>query len=949
MPARCLRCPRPPRAAALALLVCALLVASLGPVAPAHAADAAAQATTEPVAIDAWLVLGPAATPLPAFHDAEHHGTSAADLLDGAGLVGQAPWPAAGATVSLPGGGSASWRALPTADGALDLAAVTAGTGSPSAPAAETPRRAWLATRLDVSRFVEPTLSLVSAHPLRVWLDGEQVADKGSDAPAGSGDEAGDEAGDESEVGRAEATLTLAPGPHLLLVQVVYDPALAASGWRVDAELSGFTEEASEENGTGGLLAAPALTLSTGSIHRLSLGDLLDAPSVEDVTVSADGSLVALTLARPAVPSADREGWIEIRHAADGSLERSFRGAGGGPSTFDWAPAGHRYLYSSGEETTTLWVGDLDTGVSVPLISDIQRFGGAMWSPDGSFVVYSASEEEAENDTGFKRLRTLEDRWPGWRRRGSLYQVRVPASLDPRAELPAHPVVRRLTAGEKTTTLLDIAPDGSRLLFSRTELLAERPFDVEHLFELSLDPAADGAGSGDLVPREVVALPWFGGASYAPDGRRLLISGSPSTFGSLGDALPEGETPNDYDGQAYLYDLATDDVEALTLDYDPAIGGAAWSPDGDAIYFQTVDGPFIRIVRYRLADGSFTPLATGVDSVGGMELSRDGSRLVYLGSSADAPGRVLSLAVGASGNAGEASTVYFPGAERFDQVEIGQIEDFSFTSSSGAEIVGRVHYPPGFDPATASAASLPAIVYYYGGTVPVERSFGGRYPFNLWAAHGYAIYVLQPSGAIGFGQELSARHVNDWGKVAGQEIIEGTQAFLAAHPFVDPERVGCGGASYGGFMTMYLVSHTDIFRTAIAHAGISSLASYWGEGWWGFLYSGVASAGSYPWNNRDLYVEQSPLFSADKIHTPLLLLHGTADTNVPIGESLQLFTALKILDREVELVTIAGENHHILDYPKRKRWMETILAWYDRELKDQPGWWEHLYPAEDGP
>ena len=294
-------------------------------------------------------------------------------------------------------------------------------------------------------------------------------------------------------------------------------------------------------------------------------------------------------------------------------------------------------------------------------------------------------------------------------------------------------------------------------------------------------------------------------------------------------------------------------------------------------------------------------------------------------------------------------TVYFPGAERFGHVRIGRVEDFSFSASSGSEIVGRVHYPPGFDAESAAAASVPAIVYYYGGTVPVDRSFGGRYPFNLWAAQGYVVYVLQPSGAIGFGQEFSARHVNDWGMVAARDIMEGTRAFLDAHPFVDPARVGCGGASYGGFMTMSLITQTDMFRTAIAHAGISSLASYWGEGWWGYSYSGVASADSYPWNRQDLYVDQSPLFHADRIHTPLLLLHGTADTNVPIGESQQLFTALKILGREVELVTIAGENHHILDYPKRKRWMETILAWYDRELKDQPEWWDHLYPAEDGP
>ena len=91
---------------------------------------------------------------------------------------------------------------------------------------------------------------------------------------------------------------------------------------------------------------------------------------------------------------------------------------------------------------------------------------------------------------------------------------------------------------------------------------------------------------------------------------------------------------------------------------------------------------------------------------------------------------------------------------------------------------------------------------------------------------------------------------------------------------------------------------------------------------------------------------QSALFRADKINTPLLLLHGSVDTNVPRGESDQMFAALKMLGREVEYVRIAGEDHLIMSYEKRKRWMETIIAWFDRELKDQPEWWNHLYPEE---
>ena len=169
---------------------------------------------------------------------------------------------------------------------------------------------------------------------------------------------------------------------------------------------------------------------------------------------------------------------------------------------------------------------------------------------------------------------------------------------------------------------------------------------------------------------------------------------------------------------------------------------------------------------------------------------------------------------------------------------------------------------------------------------------------------------------------------------------------LAAHPDADADKVGCIGASYGGFLTMHLVTQTDMFAAAVSHAGISSISSYWAEGYWGYGYGARALANSFPWSDPELYVGQSPLFHADAITTPLLLLHGFDDTNVPKGESDGLYIALTMLGRDVEYVQIAGQDHHILDHDKRIRWNDTILAYFDWKLKGQDGWWKSLHEAK---
>jgi len=230
------------------------------------------------------------------------------------------------------------------------------------------------------------------------------------------------------------------------------------------------------------------------------------------------------------------------------------------------------------------------------------------------------------------------------------------------------------------------------------------------------------------------------------------------------------------------------------------------------------------------------------------------------------------------------------------------------------------------------------LVHYYGGTLPMKKNFENRL---LWfASNGYVVLFMNPAGTPGYGQKFANYHINDWGFPAATDIIEGTEQFTKTHRYVDSARVGNFGHSYGGFMTLHLHTRTKIFHTGIALAGISNIANYWGAGASGYSYTDGTCPGCYPWNRKDVYVDRSPLFQADKITAPMLLIHGTDDTNVVPTESEQMFTALRMLGREVELVRVKGENHGINSKPSVEQLRDAImLDWFDKQLKGRPEAW----------
>lgn len=880
-----------------------LLFFSLGPATTADRAPAdRAPADRETVAIASWLVSGPVDLALPAFGDESDF--EVAELLEG-GLAEVAElWPAAGE--SGPRGGTWTEQATPS----LEL---TAGGGA---------RAAWAAVYLETDRFLTASLELRSQHLLLVFLDGEEMAKK-SKADATEPEveletrkRRGRWLPEPPAPGALRAELPLATGKHLLLVEAVRDPG-GPDSWTLAGELS--------------LADASRLSAGTSPRHRLRLADLLDVDAVTAVDISPDGRFVAAELRHPSVPAEDEETWIELRRTGDGSLVRTIRDA----ESFTWADAAgddtagddaagdHFAWVTAGEEGSTLWWSSFSTGEQRPLLEDVQGLDRYFLTADS--VIYSRRQEATEDEREVKRYRGPTDRWSNWRRTMHLYQ----APLARNGGVP-----RKLTAGRISDELQDVSSDGRRVLFARTYYdRTERPFSATEIFELDL---------ATLTPRAIAEVGWFDDASYSPDGRRILVRGGPSLFDDAGRNLAEGRHVNDYDSQLFVVDVETGEADAITRDFPPTVLDATWSRHDGRIYFRAQDRNLNRLVRYDPESRVHLPIATGLDSVSAISVARGADALACFGTSAHEPQRVF---VG-SGEGGFRHLA-FPEEERFGRIDLGRVEPWIFTTEGGEEILGRAYYPPGYDP--GAEGEYPLIVYYYGGTSPIPRDFGGRYPKNLWAANGYVVYVLNPSGATGFGQEFSSRHANDWGKRAGREILAGIEKFLRAHPAVDRQRIGCMGGSYGGFMTMYLLTRSELFAAAISHAGISNIASYWGAGWWGYLYSAVASADSYPWNNPELYAEQSPLFAADEITEPLLLFHGGNDINVPPGESQQMYTALEVLGREVELIEFAGEGHRIFDYPKRKLWSETILAWFDKHLKGEPEYWQHLWGTDDKP
>lgn len=597
------------------------------------------------------------------------------------------------------------------------------------------------------------------------------------------------------------------------------------------------------------------------------------------------------------------------------------------PRNFYWMPRSNRFYYTEHTDRGQSFVVTDPLTMSREVLAEGLPDGGFIVLPTEDRLLYTLPQEGPKelNPDAFEFVHP-DDRQPGWRDRSTLALYDLSTGM-----------MQSLTYGYNSHWVSDISRDGRKMLFSKNESrLTERPTTLTSLYVMDLQTLKVDT----LVERDG----FIASACFSPDAKTVAVTGSPEAFGGIGNTVPQGMTPNMFDYHLYLLDVQSRDVKSVSRDFPGTISNVLWSQYDGQIYFKAEVNDSCSIFRFDPKTLAIKTIEQPEEVVDQLSVASAAGVLAVSGESHDHSWRLYAIEQGKKQN--RVTMLKDLNSDVYDGVEVCECRPWTFTNSNGDEVSCRYYLPNGFDESAAGEAQVPMIVYYYGGCSGTLRNFEYTYPWTIWAANGYAVLVVNPSGATGFGQEWAARHVNTAGEDPARDIIEATKTFCNTHSWVNAKKLGCIGASYGGFMTQYLQTVTDIFCCAVSHAGISDHTTYWGYGYWGYSYSEVSMANSYPWSHRELYVDHSPLYNVDKIKSSMLFLHGTDDTNVPYNNSVQMFTALKLLGRDVAMVSIKGENHGIRDPKKRVLWHNATMAWFARCLKDDPTWWEALYPKK---
>lgn len=732
------------------------------------------------------------------------------------------------------------------------------------------------------------TIAVEGLEQYRLFVDGEQV-----------------------EVNGDKAETILTPSQHTVVIK--YLTRKNASSDKKSIKLT--------------VTAANGAPLSVGDAaakRAYNIYDVICAPNYPSVSISPNGKFIVV-----------RKTWVdrkgnnhsisELRNSQTNRVMATFE------ENVKWMPSSNKLYFTqkasdssiAGEEKQD---GTLQLITINPLTMEREVLashlpeGWFQFTPDEKTLIYTLYTEGRKKDAQVYDVKEPDDRQPGWRSRSYLAKFDL-----------ASGVLQPLTFGYHNVYLNDISADSRYLLIGKSEeRLTKRPTTLNSYYRLNLNDMS--------VETLIEKGEFLNSAQFSPDGKSILVTGSPEAFNGIGKNVEEGQTPSMIDTQLYLMTLSDKKVRPLTRDFNPNVQSTEWSKVDGNIYFTAEDKDCVHLFQLNPKSGKFTLLKTPEEYIKSFSLASSAAEMAFSGQSASNADRLYKM----NTKTLKSQLVDDLSARELKDVELGECKAWNFVNSRGDTLCCRYYLPPHFD----AAKKYPMIVNYYGGCSPTSRMFQSRYPHHVYAAMGYVVLVVNPSGATGFGQKFSARHVDTAGEGVAEDIISSTQAFCDEHAFVNRKKIGCIGASYGGFMTQYLQTKTDLFAAAISHAGISDHTSYWGEGYWGYSYSEVSMANEYPWTNKHLFVDQSPLYNADKIHTPLLFVHGTADNNVPVGESIQLYTALKLLGRPTAMVLVDGQDHHIIDYEKRLKWQNTIFAWFAKWLQDDASWWTEMYGDE---
>jgi dipeptidyl aminopeptidase/acylaminoacyl peptidase len=637
--------------------------------------------------------------------------------------------------------------------------------------------------------------------------------------------------------------------------------------------------------------------------------DLYDLTWAADPRLSPDGKTVAY-----AVVSIDRDEntyrsaiWLA---AVDGSTSPRQLTAGkkadGSPR---WSPDGTRLAFASNRDGDhkQLYVIPLDGGDPVCLTELKEDVAQPVWSPDGTRLAFAARvpDQAYEEEDEKRRLprRFTRHRYKldsvGWTgdRRTHIFVVAADGSA------PA----LQLTDGDFEDEAPAWSPDSSQIAFTSAR---DDNWDVK----LAQQIWVVGASGGDLR-RVTPDDDYYDAPSWSPDGASIACSWSP------------GGWDQPHHNHIAVVDVATGHRRVLTQQLDrqcgpyPAVREPLW--DGDALLFALEDHGNIHIRRVPAAGGDSELVVGGDLWVNGFDVVA--GVLVQAVSTPTMPSEIF----GGERRLTEVSKAFC------EQAPPVPSERFVAVSPDGAEVEAWLVRPQGFEAGQRYAVLL----NIHGGPF---TQYGNKYfdEFQVYARAGYAVLYANPRGSSGY-SEAWGRAIRGpvdggggWGSLDYDDLMAVTDAALEQFDFLDADRLGVIGGSYGGYMTSWIVGHTDRFKVGCSERAVNNMVSEFGSsdfGWFMKAYTGV-----WPFEDIQPYLDQSPTTYADKITTPLLIMHSENDLRCNIEQGEHLFTILRILGREVEFVRFPGESHELTRGGSpfhRVTRHEILLDWFARYLR----------------
>ena len=375
-----------------------------------------------------------------------------------------------------------------------------------------------------------------------------------------------------------------------------------------------------------------------------------------------------------------------------------------------------------------------------------------------------------------------------------------------------------------------------------------------------------------------------------------------------------------------VMDLETGEKRFVSKDFDSSVNEFCWGPDSNTLYFTGVWHGEIQIYSADANACVTRPITQGVNDYAGVSLL--GDQLLAMRHSMSAADELYSV----SPSTGEATQLTFENKYLYDQLEMGKVEERWMKTTDGKEMLVWVIYPPHFD----ASKKYPTLLYCEGGPQsPVSQFWSYRWNFQIMAAHDYIIVAPNRRGLPGFGKEWNEEISGDYGGQCMKDYLTAIDEF-AKEPFVDKDRLGCVGASFGGFSVYWLAGHHEgRFKAFIAHDGIFNMEMQYleTEEMW---FANWDMGGAY-WEKQNRTAQRtfanSPHRFVDKWDTPILCIHGEKDYRILANQGMAAFNAAILRGIPAELLIYPDENHWVLQPQNGVLWQRTFFEWLDKWLK----------------